>query len=186
VADNENLYFIALVPQKEVYNEIENFKNDFAIRFESKKALKVMPHITIKTPFTLPLSEHEKLRYWFHKLPIEQSQFDIELKDFGAFPRKNSPVVYVHPVMNTSLFKIQKEIIESFKKSFPHLITDFDLKFNPHMTIAYRDLSFEKFQEAWKEYRIKVYSAIFRVENIYLLQHDSKQWNVIARLELSV
>lgn len=186
MANNELPYFIALIPQKEVYDEIENFKNDFAIRFESKKALKVMPHITIKTPFRLTLTEHEKLCYWFQKLPIEQSQFDIELKDFGAFPVRNNPVVFVYPVMNIHLLDLQKKIIKNFVNIFPDLINPHDISFNPHITIAYRDLSFEKFQEAWKEYRIKVYRAMFRVENIYLLQHDSKQWNVIARLELSV
>ena len=181
---SDNLYFIALIPQKEVYDAIEEFKNDFATRFASKRALKVMPHLTIKTPFILPFSEHERLLHWFQKLPIKQTQFGIELKSFGAFPGRNSPVVFVHPVMNTSLSALQNEIIRSFKNLFPHLVTDFDLKFHPHMTIAYRDLSFEKFQEAWKEYSRKEYSAVFKVENVYLLQHDKKQWNIIASYSL--
>jgi 2'-5' RNA ligase len=177
--NNDNLYFFALIPPKEIYEAIEGFKNDFAARFASKRALKVMPHITIKTPFIIPVSEHEKLLNWFQKLPVQQTKFEIELKNFGAFAG-NSPVVFVHPVMNASLSTFQTEIIRSFKNLFPHLVTDFDLKFHPHMTIAYRDLSFEKFQDAWKEYRTKVYRAIFTVENIYLLQHDRKQWNIIS------
>jgi 2'-5' RNA ligase len=183
--DRENLYFIALIPQKEVSDAINTFKNDFALRFGSKAALKIMPHITLKIPFNLNESGHEKLLEWFRKLFISTPAFNIEIKNFGSFPRPENPVVYVHPVMNIHLLSLQRQIIKSFENFQPGLIHKHDLRFNPHITIAYRDLAFENYEKAWKEYGIKEYNAIFEVEAFHLLQHETRQWNIIATYNLN-
>ena len=60
-----------------------------------------------------------------------------------------------------------------------------DIGFNPHMTIAYRDLSPELFQQAWHEYKHKKFEAEFEVDAFYLLQHDSKKWNIISTNNLN-
>ena len=177
--EKKNLYFIALIPQEELCNEIDFFKNDFAERFASKEALKVVPHITLKTPFTLPVSDHTRLLEWFRKLYINYEPFKIELKDFGAFHNPQAPVIFVHPIMNTALYSLQQEISRSFKFLYPGLITQYDHKFTPHITIAYRDLEPGKFEEAWNEYKQKEFRAQFEVDKFYLLQHDRKRWNII-------
>ena len=56
--------------------------------------------------------------------------------------------------------------------------------FNPHVTIAYRDLQHTMFIEAWEEYREKKYAAGFRVSSFQLLQHDGNMWNVISNFSL--
>ena len=113
MAERINLYFIALIPQKDVYDAITDFKKDFAIRFASERALKMMPHITLKAPFKLPAAEHSNLLQWFQELSYEEPKFTIELKDFGSFSNRN-PVVFVQPVMNTSLFALQKKNNQEF------------------------------------------------------------------------
>src|SRR5688572_2497607 len=119
--EKENLYFIAIIPSQEIGDEITGFKKDFAVRFESKKALKVIPHITLKAPFKLPAPELSKLEQWFQKLSINLDTFEIELKDFGAFHNKKSPVVFVQPIMNIHLYSLQQEIIRSFKLFYPQV-----------------------------------------------------------------
>ena len=175
-----NLYFIALIPQKEVADAVTEFKKDFASRFKSTKALRLMPHLTLKAPFHLAQSDHEFFLQWFDKLRINSPQFEIELKNFGSFPKTDGPVVFIRPVINKPLLSLQTEIISNFKISFPNLVDRFDLNFEPHMTIAYRDLSFENYVEAWKEYQAKEFKALFEVKRFYLLQHDTRQWNIIT------
>jgi 2'-5' RNA ligase len=177
--EKQNLYFIALIPQRQVYEEVTGFKKDFATRFSSTKALKVMPHITLKAPFKLISSGHARLMQWFQRLNINLPPFDIELNNFGAFPDAEKPVVFVHPVINTSLYSLQKEIITGFKNAYPEQLHRVDVKFKPHMTIAYRDLDPGNFQSAWREYKSKEYKAVFEVQSFFLLQHDTKKWNVI-------
>jgi 2'-5' RNA ligase len=179
-----NLYFIALIPQQELCDEINNFKNDFAVRFNSKKALKVMPHITLKAPFKLTADAHNDLLKWFANLHFTGKAFNIELRDFGSFKNGYHPVVFINPVMNAELALMQKAIITSFKEYYPAQAHPTDLRFNPHITIAYRDLTLENFREAWKEYKTKSFNALFEVNGVCLLQHDSRQWNIILKNEL--
>lgn len=181
---NGNNYFIAIIPQKDVYDAVIAFKNDFAARFTSKKALRVMPHITLKAPFHLAPGDHDTLLTWFENLYITQTHFEIELRNFGAFNKRQNPVVYVEPIMNISLYTLHSEIIRSFKNSFPTRVHNTDVAFKPHITIAYRDLTPEKFREAWKEYKNKEYSAFFKVDCFHLLQHDTKQWHSIQTYRL--
>jgi 2'-5' RNA ligase len=182
--EKQNLYFIALTPSQEVSNDIIGFKNDFADRFGSRAALKVIPHITLKTPFKLPVSEHLKLIQWFQNLYINLEAFNIELNNFGAFPNLHAPVVFVQPVISVALYSLQKEILRRFKILYPNLVQPTDLKFKPHMTVAYRDLGPEQFQQEWKEYKVKEYKALFEVKNFHLLQHDTRKWNIINTYSL--
>lgn len=181
-----NLYFIALIPPKELREQITSFKQDFANRFNSKKALKVFPHITLKAPFKLSFNAHEELLRWFTDLRILQKQFTIQLKDFGAFNNKKNPVVFIQPILTKELQAVQQQLIASFNSAFPTHIHKTDLNFHPHITIAYRDLSFEMFKQAWNEYKHKSFHATFEVDAIYLLQHDSQKWNIIATHNLGI
>jgi 2'-5' RNA ligase len=176
----ENLYFIAIIPTKEICDEIVALQLDFARHFESKAALKVIPHITLKAPFKLPVSRHSGLQLWFRKLFINSGPFQVELKNFDRFYNKYRPVIYVRAVINVALYSIQKEIIRSFRISYPELnIIDLELEFKPHITVAYKDLKPDKFLEAWDVYKTKVFDAIFDVNGFHLLQHDGKMWNVV-------
>ena len=179
--EEENLYFIAIIPSQKICDEITGFKKDFAARFESKKALKVIPHITLKAPFKLPASELSKLEQWFQKLSINLETFEIELKDFGAFDNKYSPVVFVQPIMNIHLYSLQQEVIGSFRLFYPQVpVQDLEIKYKPHITVAYRDLEPERFRQAWKEYQFKKYTATFTVNDFHLLQHNGKEWKIIS------
>ena len=178
--ERENLYFIALIPDERICSEIDVFKTEVADRFEARQALKVMPHITLKTPFKMPASSHFNLLQWFRSLHVTVGSFQIELKNFDAFHNKDNPVIYVKPVINTPLYLLQKEIIRSFRIAYPKAgVNNIEKNFKPHITIAYRDLKPEKFSEAWKTYQLRNYATFFEVNNFYLLQHDSKRWNVI-------
>ena len=144
-----------------------------------------MPHITLKTPFKFPASEHNGLLIWFNNLYMPVGAFSIELNNFGAFHNTNSPVIFVNSIMSTSLYSLQKELIRSFRISFPHIkVPDIDLKFKPHMTVTYRDLSPESFKKAWLEYKIREYKAVFEVNAFHLLQHDTRRWNIIGTYSL--
>jgi 2'-5' RNA ligase len=183
----KNLYFIAIIPPEEVRNEILAFQQDLARHYDTKAALKVIPHITLKIPFKLSISAHAALLQWFQGLFIPVDPFTIELKNFGSFSNKYKPVIFVQPVMNTALYVLQKEIIRSFRISYPELETpDIELKFKPHITVAYRDLAPDKFPAAWSVYQTKIFSAVFRVDRFHLLQHNGKQWNIIDAAHMRI
>ncbi|GEP50146.1 hypothetical protein FNO01nite_08180 [Flavobacterium noncentrifugens] len=177
----EKLYFIAIVPPKEISEEITLIKQDFEKNYESSRALKVMPHITLKAPFKLFESDHQHLLKWFEKINIPIQKFIVELKDFKSFPNPEQPVIYVHPEKSDAMNQLQKALIQEFKSTFRGVKSNTaDSGFNPHMTVAYRDLKPEQFEKAWEIYQHKRYEAKFSAEAFHLLQHDGTKWNVIA------
>jgi len=183
--EKQNLYFLAIIPPQQICDEVTSFKEDFANRFQSKTALKVIPHITLKAPFKLPHVAHDDTVQWFQQMPVTVSSFMQELNGFNAFHNKRSPVVFVKPVMNVSLHQLQKQVLQSFRKAYPkEAIMNTELEFKPHMTIAYRDLMPQLFAEAWKEYRTKIYTAAFEVDRFHLLQHNGRMWNSIDAFSL--
>jgi 2'-5' RNA ligase len=181
----ENLYFIALIPKRELRERITAIKHDFATRFNSKTALKVYPHITLKAPFKLPANKYDQLLNWFNNLHIQHKKFSIELKGFGAFHNKNSPVIFIKPEITNDLKMLQEKIAEAYISNISEEVNQVDIFFNPHITVAYRDLTPEMFTKAWNEYQHKKFDAFFDVDAVHLLQHDSKKWNIFATHNLN-
>ena len=178
---DNNLYFIALLPPFAVAEEINIFKHYIAQHYNSKRALRVMPHITLKAPFTLPVTEHKNVLTWFKNTTISPEPFTVSLKGFGAFINEKNPVIYVKPLLSNSLSLLQEDIIFAFKEQYKDLKIPYtEQNFSPHITIAYRDLDYTQFEKAWKEFKNKDYTSKFPVNSIYLLQHNSKQWLPIA------
>jgi 2'-5' RNA ligase len=182
----ETLYFIAIIPPPEICEEITRYKQDFAERYSCRAALKLIPHITLKAPFKIPPAEHTRLLEWFHSLALDVQPFHIQLKDFGVFPKKVSPVIYIRALMNEHLQKLQDSIINAFRKTFPQVsIPPTEQNFSAHLTIAYRDLKPEDFSAAWTAYRDKKYDANFTVTQFHVLQHDETKWNIIDTYSLA-
>jgi 2'-5' RNA ligase len=179
-----SLFFIALIPDRDLREKIHAIKKDFSQRFESHKALKVYPHITLKAPFKCSQGGKRELLNWFSETSVQQKPFLLYLKGFGAFHNKNNPVIFINPVASNELMRIQKELMVGFNSIFPAYIHPVDVSFKPHITVAYRDLSPQMFSHAWQEYKDKTFKDVFDVHTIYLLEHDTKKWNVIAERKL--
>lgn len=178
-----SLYFIALIPDSELRMKANAFKNDFR-RFGSSKALKVYPHITLKAPFKCSGSERGGILSWFSEMHLQQRPFHLYVNGFGAFPNKEHPVVFINPIKNIELIKMQRELIRGFNSILPANVHRVDRNFKPHMTVAYRDLTPDNFSRAWEEYRDKPFYDVFDVHSIYLLEHDYEKWNIIETHKL--
>lgn len=174
-----SLYFIALIPDRELRKKINLIKLDFQKRFESSKALKVYSHITVKAPFTCSGTERTEVLSWFSGLHLQQKPFHLYLNGFGAFHNKNAPVIYVNPTVSREVLKMQRELMIGFNSILPANVHSVDLNYKPHMTVAYRDLTSDNFSMAWQEYKNKLFYDVFDVHSIYLLEHDTKKWNLL-------
>lgn len=177
----ESLYFIAIILPLVTASEIEIFRLEMAEKYNSKAALKVMPHITLKAPFKLSADGGRELLEWFKSVPVQASTFTIELNNFGSFDNSKNKVIYVRPHLSRQLAALHNDIIISFSTMYPHIRNStHEHMFNPHITIAYRDLSLENFQLAWDDYRYKTYLSNFVCDRISLLKHNGLRWEVIA------
>lgn len=185
IMGNQNMYFLAIVPPPEICNEIITIQTDLGSQYQTVAALKVVPHITLKSPFRLPADQHEFVLQWFLQITLDTAPFNLELRNFNAFTNPAHPVIFIQPLAGLPLFKLQKHIIRNFQIAFPDIqIANLELEFKPHLTVAYRDLRPDLFREAWQEYGKKHYSASFNVVDFQLLQHDGRHWNVIQNYTL--
>ncbi|MCH5715029.1 2'-5' RNA ligase family protein [Niabella hibiscisoli] len=175
-----NLYFIAVIPHQQLQDKVRKIELDFAQRFNSSRALKVMPHITLKAPFIIPPELHDSLLKWFEDFKPAQRAFTTALNGFGAFTNNLHPVIFIKPVNHTTLILLQHNLIQSFKGFAPFVIQPVDKKFVPHLTVAYRDLTPDHFEKAWDEYKDQAFEDQFEINALHLLQHDGTKWNIIA------
>lgn len=177
----EVLLFIAIVPDAQIQRDVTEFKEYLAEHFGASHALKSPPHITLFPPFNWPQDRVEALREMLLDFAAEEACFEIALKNFNAFAPR---VIYVDVMPNESLQKLQQklenqlEIIFDFKNDRGHH------DFNPHMTIAHKDLKKWLFAEAWKYFSSQHYTRIFQVKSIALLQHNGRRWDIYEEFQL--
>ena len=179
----ESLYFIAALTPPEVASAVISIKLEFADRFESSHALKLPAHITLQSPFGMHQRDEKTLKkaltVFFSRMP----SFQVQCRNFGSFSRGNSPVIFIQPVENKILNSIHKSLMLFLRElGFPKEKTS--LKFHPHMTVAYRDLTVDNYQKAWSEFEQRHFEADFQVEKIYLLRHDGKKWIPLRGFDL--
>jgi hypothetical protein len=135
-----NLYFLAIVLPEEIQKRVVVLEKYISEKYNSHKSLRIVPHITLKAPFTTREENHERIKTWFSGLFLQGHSFEIELKDFGAFPNINSPVIYINPVTNKTLSDLQSEIIDQFVVAFPDIaIMDHERHFcmSPLLIVIY-------------------------------------------------
>lgn len=171
----ESLYFLAIIPPQPIYDEVMTLKQEVLEKFASKAALRSPPHITLHMPFKWKDKKEELLIQKLNEFQFENSSFGLELQNFDFFPPR---VVFVDVLKNDVLNQMQKELVKHVRKALNILNADYkDKPFHPHMTIAFRDLKKNRFQEVEAYFSEKEYKATFEVSGFHLLKHDGKRWN---------
>lgn len=172
------LYFIAIAPDELLSEKIRVIQKDFSDRFNAHKSLNNFPHITLARPFECGEHEENQLMETFENIRLTAGKFILKLNGFGSFPNPKSPVIFIQPEPSPQLERLYSEINTGmhFTKTG---------KFHPHLTVAYRDLSFEHYGKAWQEYRDRPFSAEFEVQSVGLYKHSGRKWNAISEKKLA-
>jgi 2'-5' RNA ligase len=179
--DSLKLYFIALVPPEPVNREIMSLKEEVQDRYNSKAALRSPPHITLHMPFQWKEEKERILIESLDQLANKQSSFGVTLKNFEAFPPR---VIYVAVQENEALDDLQKVVQKNAGTNW-HIYPKADNRpFQPHMTIAFRDLKKPQFFQAWKNYETRDYQTSFTANDVCLLKHNGKTWDILHRSPL--
>jgi len=182
----QSLYFIAVLPPKPLAERITAIKKDFAEHYGSHAALRLMPHITLQSPFKrspdAEVEMHLRLQEFFESYPA----FDISLNGFGCFdkPTPKSKVIYIDVLKNEQLFQLHKALMYFLQTELKFTPRETPYSFHPHITLGYRDLTPDNFNKAWAVYKDKPFSATFKIDAAYLLKHDYRQWQMLSRFSL--
>ena len=173
---NKQLCFIALLPPPEVQAEANAIKAHFAEAYESFHAQKSPPHITLKAPFKWPIEQLPNLKTTLEEFSQNQSAVPVTLSGFGAFPPR---VIYVHLEKTPDLLAMEKALLSNLEDKLGLVDRVAQSRsFVPHMTVAFRDLSKSNFRKAWAIYQEKRFDYQFTVNELTLLLHNGKFWEV--------
>ena len=179
----EALYFLAIIPPEPIYNEALKWKQFFAEHYQSKAALNSPPHITLHMPFKWKIKKEQKLFTAFTLFANERNAFEVQIKSFGAFPPR---VIFMDMMKSEALLKMQRSLNAHMKKALQLFNANYKAKaFNPHITLAFRDLKKGLFETAYNEVKDKKFEATFLVKEIALLKHNGKSWDLYKNFELS-
>jgi 2'-5' RNA ligase len=95
-------------------------------------------------------------------------------------------VIFVDVIKNELLTKLQNELVSYIKKNLGLFNQANDMRgFQPHVTIAFRDLKKQLFYEAYTYFKTKNYTASFKATSFCLLKHTGKEWQVYKEFSLS-
>ncbi len=177
----KSLYLICIELPKNLADQVVDIKTDFREQFESKRALRSPSHITLQIPFHVLDENQEVLVNSLLEFGKTQHPFNIQLKDFNVFEPK---VLFIDVVENPSLSALHDELMLVMRKKVGLPEKQTPLKYNPHVTIAHRDLSEENFYKAWEFYKTQEFEGDFSVNSIFLWKHNSVNWETYKEIPL--
>ena len=172
------LYYIAVVLPSPLADVVKTLQHRAHTAYYSHAALRSPPHITLQPPFRLPLDQVASLKQVLAEFALQYLSFAVELGGFGCFPPR---AVFVRVIENQMLPVIQHDLTKTLTEN---LIVGTDEKsfraFQPHITIAFRDLTQRHFRSLWGELEQGSFADQFTAKGITLLRHNGKSWTAEA------
>ena len=175
------LYFIAVLPDEKIAREVTAFKQYIASHFGASHALKSPPHITLLPPFKRAEAQEADLCDALEQFAEEQPSFTLRLKGFNCFAPR---VLYVDVAPNPALRELQQQLEVHLSKAL-NLRSDRSHGFNPHMTIAHKDLVRARFPSAWAHFSALPYERDCNIEALTLVKHNGRVWEAYRDFEFA-
>jgi 2'-5' RNA ligase len=173
----EEKYFIAIIPPSPFYEEALSWKHFFKDHYQSKASLNSPPHITLHMPFLWKEAKEKILIDKLERFTQTYHPIEINLNGFGCFEPR---VIFIDVELSEPLGVFHKELQRFCKVNFQLFHAAYrDLPYHPHITLAFRDLKKQIFPKAWEEVKEKSIAGSFQVNNIALLKHNGKTWEVL-------
>lgn len=172
-------YFIGLLLPPAFESQINMLKQGIAAQFQVKFALLSPAHLTLKMPFRYKEAKERELGLRLTTLLETQAPFQLQLAGIGHFGRRN---IHQQVAPSESLVQLQT-MLRSFCKISLHLVEELsDRNFQPHVTLAYKDLKPTHFEEVLAFARENAGHGVFLVEQAYLLKKVEGRWKAVAPL----
>jgi 2'-5' RNA ligase len=158
-------YLLLITPPEDAIRHIYKIKKEVGLRYGSRHALNSDARISL-LKFLLVKGYEKQLLEELFCFCLNRMPFEIELNNFGVFPRHT---LYVNVQENEGLKKLQNGLIMLLTASVPVRNEHLQAIRKHFMTIAGK-LNPLQFESVSNEYRKKKISSSFNVRNIVLLK----------------
>ncbi|WP_298614361.1 2'-5' RNA ligase family protein [uncultured Thermosynechococcus sp.] len=167
-------YFIALLPDAKIQEQVTRLKQYCCDRYQSQAALRSPPHVTLYPPFWWPDAGVGDLEQALEAFSHQAAPVELILDGFAAFPPR---VIYIHVAPTPALKTLQADLVKAVAQPL-NLPPTQRHPFTPHMTIAFRDLTKENFHHAWADFQEQSFAARCWVSHLTLLVHNGRRWQI--------
>lgn len=175
-----SLYFVALIPEEEIEQELHQFKLDLYEKYQCKAALKSPAHITLIPPFSWANHQQDVLLKYFSAFTTDIHPLQVDINGFDRF---RSQVFFANPVANDKLNQLQEDIYTYFQSLLKDKM-QYKYAFHPHITLANRDLKAEHMDEIVQSFEQKKYIKSVLFKSISLLMHNGTKWETASQIYL--
>lgn len=176
------IFFIALIPPKEIKEEVTQFKLYASRHFNASHALKSPPHITLFPPFVWPKEKESFLKDALENFGQLHSAVPVELRHFNSFGQR---VIFVDVLFTEELNDLRNSLVLYLKQQIDLNHSD-SRPFHPHMTLAFKDLKPAFFSKAWNYFSQLTFERNFVADELFLLRHDGVKWQIIQNVGLTL
>lgn len=179
----KTMYYIAILPPNEIREEIKDFKLEISRNFKSSHALRSPAHITLQMPFHFEEEQEALLLNSLTQLAGDQIPFDCTIKDFDHFDRR---VVFVDVLSNKELRSLRTSLQDHLREVHGFSEKKLPERFHPHITIANRDLSADRFPPCWEAFKNRKFQRSFEIKAFSILKHRGDHWEVYRDFPFSL
>lgn len=169
------MYYIAVLPPEHIRAEIRGFKLEVSKKFNSKHALRSPAHITLQMPFHFEEEIEASLLHSLTDLAATKTPFNCTIRDFDHFDER---VVFADVIPNAELRSLRFALQDHLREVHNFTEKKLPKRFHPHITIANRDLTADRFPGCWEAFKDRSYRRSFDVEAFSILKHGGDHWKV--------
>jgi len=179
--EKPGLYFIALLPHRELSDEIRELKEEMKMLTGAKDILKSPAHITLQKPFKRNLSDEPAIIRSLRRFTSTVRPFHVDLDGFGSFPPR---VIFIQIANHQPLISLHEELKKCLTGELGFTSSEIMEDIHPHITLTTRYLTRQGFEDAWPLFRERAFEDSFAADTISLLKHDGRKWEVLSRLRM--
>ena len=171
-----DLYFIALIPDVPLREEVRKIKEAMKVEYGAAHALKSPAHITMQMPFKRNPGEEVDLSSALMEFAARERPFSVDLDGFGAFPPR---VIYIRITNPKPVEELHGRLKRVLTDTLGFTREEIMQHVQPHITVATRDLTRVAFNEAWPEMKDREFTGRFTVKSVFLLRHNGRHWDIL-------
>lgn len=177
IPDGFALFYIAVICPETINEKIKGQKEYMFQQYGCKAAGKSPAHITIVPPFRAEEELLPHLLDFVSTFNIGIVPFQINLTGYGNFGDR---VLFVDVAPNPQLVQLEQECMQEFSHQFPSIIFGIKPPFNPHVTIATRDIPEGKLAEAKAYFEAQgPFAEQFEAKEVRLVKLEKGYWNIV-------
>lgn len=178
----KQLYFIAIEMPEPLKTKIQEWRKDLSEEFNSRRALKSPPHITLQMPMRIEAEFESDLIMRFKSLEHCCKSNNVHFNNISAFEKRTIFIDIKPKGLVLELHDKVQKLVKSLEYVSDKIIVE---HFHPHLTLMTRDLSKQQFELAYLKLKdVEMIDEVF-IEHMTLYKHNGQKWKELQKVNLS-